>query len=138
MIKIKGILKEIEQDNIVLYHATFIPLIESIKKHGIIPGGTDVRNFDWANKEYVYLSNDPIAAESFVECSENEDIPEDWYHQIIILAIDVSKLNKAKLQRDINFNPSNFGGEYRGHTDSYMYKGNIPPNAIISYDVKYD
>lgn len=109
-----------------LYHGTFKPLLNSIKQKGIIPGGVDHKNYDWAGN-YVYLADDDSQALSFVECTENDNIPEDWYDQIIVLTIDVSKLDLRKLYWDRNWNP------VECFVKSYQYDGIIPPEAIVDF-----
>jgi hypothetical protein len=111
-----------------LYHATYRPLMTSIEEKGIVPGGVDYKNFDWS-KDFVYLAANSENAISFIECSENEDIPEDWLDDIVVVSIDVSKLDRSKLFRDENWNPSMSDNEPDGW-QSYQYSGTIPPDAI--------
>ena len=55
MIKLKQLLFEVLEDvPRVLYHATFKALIPSIKRKGIISGGSKYRNFDSVERG-VYL-----------------------------------------------------------------------------------
>lgn len=110
-----------------LYHATYRPLLRSIKKHGIVPGGKRFKNFDWS-KNFVYLAEQPENAISFVEVAENDDIPEDWIDDIVVLEVDVSKLNLTKMAPDENWNPAVADDEvgYR----SFQYDGIIPTDAI--------
>lgn len=110
-----------------LYHGTFRPLLDEILTDGIIPGGKDTQNFDWAGK-FVYLAETAGNAISFVEVSENEDIPEEWFDDIIVLEIDVSKLDLTKMSPDENWNPSTGEGDegYR----SFQYGGIISPDSI--------
>lgn len=131
MIKLKDLLTETQEVPKYLYHATFRPLVKSIKKSGIIPGGNDIRAFDWCDKNYVYLTVSDGMAESFIDCAENDDIPEDWFGDYVILTIDTDKLDKTNLARDINFNSSD---EDEDNFSSYMYAGTIPTSAIVSYD----
>lgn len=111
----------------VLYHATYEPLVNSILHHGIVPGGKEFKNFDWS-KDFVYLAAAKNNAISFIESSENENIPEEWFDQIVALAVDVSKLDKSKLTSDEHWNPD-ITDEEDGW-QSYQYMGIIPPNAI--------
>jgi len=112
----------------VLYHATYMPLVESIMKHGIVPGGKKLKNFDWS-KNFVYLAADKNNAISFVECAENDNIPEEWLDEIVVFSVDVSKLDKSKLSPDEHWNPSVADDEADGW-QSYQYSGIIPPDAI--------
>ena len=133
MIKLKKIIKE-TANNILpyLYHATYRQLVNEIMKDGIIPGGKNIRNYDWAEKNYVYLSESDENAISFVETSENENVPESWLDDIVVLKIDANKLDLTKLEKDTNWNPDISDSD----TDwqSYQYKGVVPPNLILSID----
>jgi hypothetical protein len=132
MIKLKSLIKENRGNNSnVLYHATFYPLVWEIQQDGLVPGGNQFRNFDWSNKEYVYLIDNPEEAIALVENSDNENVPEEWFGKIVCLSIDVSKLDKRLLFKDENYNVP----EDDHHHKSYMYKGVIPPSAIVSWDV---
>lgn len=110
-----------------LYHATYRPLLRSIQKHGIVPGGKRFKNFDWS-KNFVYLAEQPENAISFVEVAENDDIPEDWIDDIVVLEVDVSKLNLTKMTPDENWNPG-VSDDYVGYR-SFQYDGTIPTDAI--------
>lgn len=110
-----------------LYHATYRPLLDEIMSSGIVPGGKDIQNFDWSGK-FVYLTEGVENAISFVEASENDDIPEEWLDDIVVLEVDVSKLDLTKIAPDENWNPSTGEGEegYR----SFQYDGIVYPDAI--------
>ena len=98
MIKLKDILNEILEDTPrVLYHATFKALLPSIRKRGLIGGGSKYRNFDNVEKG-IYLGYSSEYAGSMIEASENPNIPEEWFDDIIILTIDTSKLDLNKLE----------------------------------------
>ena len=62
-----------------------------------------------------------------VECSENKNVPEDWWDEIVVIMIDTSKLDPVKFDRDPNVNISDGDESVR----SYIYKGMIPPEAIM-------
>jgi len=141
MIKLKNILTEILDDvPHILFHATFKALLPLIKKEGIVAGGGKYRNFVDVEKG-VYLGYSPDYAGSMIEASENENIPEEWFDDIVILTIDTSKLDLNKLDRDPNVLPQE--DEYDDEIPpddtvySYIYRGNIPFNAIIDF-TKYD
>ena len=110
-----------------LYHATYRPLLKSIWKDGLIPGGQDFRNFDWAGK-FVYLAQAPGNAESFVEVSENDDIPEDWLDEVVVLQIDTAGIKPELLAPDSNWNPSVTPEDT--NWQSYQYNGIIPKTYI--------
>ena len=123
MIKLKNIIKEIEYNQSSLYHATFNDLVPYIKRDGLVPNGKLFKNFEnitWG----VYLSNDQHFAASMAECSENPNIPEDWFEKIVILVIDPKKLDLSKLKKDPHV-------EIEGNTMSYIYEGIIHPDYII-------
>ena len=137
MIKLKQLVKEIfDEIDVppVLYHATFNQLAIKIEKEGIIPGGNDIQNFSGIKKG-VYLASDPEFAGSMVVCSENDNVPEEWYDEIVIISINTSKLNLSKLDRDPNIEPQE--DEYDDNIPadqtiySFIYEGFIPPDAII-------
>lgn len=135
MIKLKNILNEILEDiPNVLYHATFKALLPSIKQSGIISGGSKYRNFDNVEKG-VYLGYSPDYAGSMVEASENENIPKEWFDEIVILTIDTSKLNLSKLDNDPNVLPQEdeYDDEIPADTTiySYIYRGNIPFSSVV-------
>lgn len=119
----------------ILYHGTFKALVKKIKKIGLIPGGGRIKNFTGIERG-VYLGLDPEYAGSMVEASENEDIPEDWFDEIVILGINTSKLDLSKLDRDPNVAPQE--DEYNDDIPpdptvySFIYRGSILPDAIVS------
>lgn len=76
-----------------LYHATYKPLLKTIKEHGL--------------KAPSFWSQDYYQAESFAEVpvdteGNNKDIPDEWLDQIIVFEIDSSKLDKTSLEIDPN------------------------------------
>ena len=103
----------------ILYHATYRPLLKSIKQHGL---GGDKAQAKWEDSKpgVVYLSTDPDVAESYAESSDV--VPEEWLDTIVILKIDASKLDQSKLMTDQNV-LDNSG-------DTLEYHGVIPVNLI--------
>ena len=81
-----------------LYHATYKPLLDSIKEHGL--GNTDITFWDDSQPGVVYLAIDPDIAQSYAETNENCD--EDWLDQIVVLKIATKDLDRDKLQIDSN------------------------------------
>ena len=81
------------------------------------------------------MTNDPNLAEDFVSDSDIDSVDEDWYNQIIVLAIDVSKLDldKLKVDENVDFDPDE-------EIYSYQYAGVIPYSAIdhIIYEKEED
>ena len=141
MIKLKQLLFEVLEDvPRVLYHATFKALIPSIKRKGIISGGSKYRNFDSVERG-VYLGYSADYANDMVEASENDNIPKEWFDEIVILTIDTSKLDLSKLDRDPNVLPQEDEYDDTVPPDetiySFIYRDNIPFNAVININ-KYD
>ena len=86
------------EDNFYLYHATYKPLLNSIKKNGL--GNTKRTNWEDSKRGVVYLASDKDVAESYAESAEN--INEEWLDEIIILKVNVKDLDKNKLKIDEN------------------------------------
>lgn len=105
-----------------LYHATYRPLLQSIKKHGL--GGDKAQSY-WEDSKpgVVYLAIDPNIAESYAEA--NDIVDDEWLEKIIILKISTEKLDKSKLFLDKNV-LDNTG-------DTVEYHGIIPSNIISIY-----
>ena len=120
-----------------LYHATFGANKEAIEYQGLKPGNK-VDMACYPDSEYgVYLTDDIQSAISFVESAENENIPEDWFGDIVVFQVDTTKLDKRKFKKDPHMN---WSGEYdqEGNEvqmpECYLYIGKIPPNAIMFYE----
>lgn len=108
-----------------LYHATYKPFLNSIKKNGL--GNTNRKMYsDSKGKGVVYLTDDADVATSYAEESEwveEQEDPDKYLDNIIILKIDVSKLDQDKLFSDENV---------RSIDDAtYEYHGIIPFDAVI-------
>ena len=103
----------------ILYHATYRPLLKSIKQHGL---GGDKAQAKWEDSKpgVVYLATDPDVAESYAESSDV--VPKEWLDKIIILKIDASKLDQSKLISDQNV--------LDNEGDTLEYHGVIPVNLI--------
>ena len=82
-----------------LYHATYRPLLKSIKQHGL---GGDRAQAKWEDSKpgVVYLATDPNIAESYAESSDA--VPEEWLDQIIVLKINAGQLDQTRLFVDQN------------------------------------
>ena len=94
-----------------LYHATYKPYFEQIKKDGYIKPGIH-NNWDISDPHFIYLSKDPEDAISFAESAEN--VPEEYLDQIVLLRIDPKYLDINKIDID--------------HNQSYPYDGDIDPD----------
>lgn len=110
--------------NDVLYHATYKPLLESIKNKGL---GNTTQTF-WSDSKpgVVYLAYDPDVAVSYAEV--NEEVDEDWLDQIILLSIPIDKLDIDKLEYDKNVRDKN--------NDTLEYHGIIPWSnlEVVDYE----
>jgi hypothetical protein len=122
MIKLKDILKEMI-DSSVLYHATYKPLLRSIKLHGL-DNTKSKRVWDDSKIGYVYLAKDKEVATSYAESSDN--VPESYLDDIVILHIDATKLDNSKLSIDKNV-IDNVG-------DTLEYNGVIPFSYVIKVE----
>ena len=84
-----------------LYHATYKPYWEEIKKEGFIKPG---KHYNWSDifktYRYIYLSTDYDNAYSYAETAE--DIPEELLNQIVVLEIDTNKLDIDSISADEN------------------------------------
>jgi hypothetical protein len=140
MIKLKELIEMIfDSESVppILYHGTFNKLTNKIKKHGLVPGGREIQNFSGIEGG-VYLGLNPEYAVSMVEASENDSIPPKWFDDIAIIAINTSKIDLSKLDIDPNVLPQE--DEYDDDIPaddtvySFIYRGIISPDAIISID----
>jgi hypothetical protein len=98
-------------DGITLYHATYRPLLKSIKAQGL---GGSAAQAKWEDSQpgVVYLARDPEVARSYAETSDM--VPEEWLDAIVILAIDASRLDSRKLRQDRNVQDDDSTLEYHG------------------------
>ncbi len=108
----------ITEDDDVLYHATYEPFLNSILANGLGGAGTQ-QQWEDSKPGHVYLARDPEVAESHAEA--NEQVPDDYIDNIIVLAIDTSKLDMDKLVDDPNVLDDD---------STLAYKGIIPSNAF--------
>lgn len=101
-----------------LYHATYAPLLESIKKHGL---DTKKGKKSWEDSipGYVYLAKTKEVAISYAETSDA--VSEEWLDQIVVLKIDIEKIDSGKLYVDANAIDG----------DTLEYRGIIPFNSIV-------
>ena len=103
----------------VLYHATYRPLLKSIKQHGL---GGDKAQAKWEDSKpgVVYLATDPNVAESYAESSDV--VPDEWLDQIVVLKVNASQLDQSKLKLDRNV--------LDNEGDTLEYHGVIPTNLL--------
>lgn len=110
--KIREIISENFADGSdILYHATYRPLLKSIMSQGL---GGSAAQAKWEDSEpgVIYLARDPEVARSYAETSDM--VPEEWLDDIVILAIDASRLDPRKLRRDRNVQDDDSTLEYHG------------------------
>ena len=108
----------ISEDADVLYHATYEPFLNSILANGL--GGAGAQQ-QWEDSKpgYVYLARDPEVAQSHAEA--NEQVPDDYIDNIVVLAVDSNKLDMDNLEDDPNVLDDD---------STLAYKGVIPSNAF--------
>ena len=117
--KLTEILKSIKIDQPYLYHATYKPLLKKIKIDGLDTAKSK-KAWEDSISGYVYLAKDPDVAASYAESSDM--VPDSYLDQIIILTIDVSKLDGDKLFIDQNVQDN--------EGDTVEYRGVIPFSSI--------
>lgn len=94
-----------------LYHATYEDLIPSIERLGL--GGSS-SGYEWTDSKegVVYLASSPEIAISYAEA--NDEVPESWLDNIVVLMVDSNKLDQDKLMHDQNVQ-DNDGSTYEYH-----------------------
>lgn len=114
----------ISEDADVLYHATYEPFLKSIMANGL--GGAGAQQ-QWEDSKpgYVYLARDPEVAESHAEA--NEEVPDEYIDNIVVLAVDTSKLDMDNLEDDPNV---------LNDDSTLAYKGVIPSAALMMAEGK--
>jgi len=109
-----------EADEVIpmLYHATYKPFLDSIMKNGL--GGKGAQT-QWEDSKpgYVYLAKDPEVAVSHAEA--NEEVPDEYIDNIVVLSIDASQLDQDNLEDDPNVMDDD---------STLAYKGIIPTSAF--------
>lgn len=98
-----------------LYHATYKPLLSSIKENGL-NSLLGKKTYPDSVRGVIYLAKDKDVAESYAETSDVVD--EDWLDQIIILRVNTEKLNNNYFYTDKNVK--------HNQGDTLEYHGNIP------------
>lgn len=122
-----------------LYHATYKPYWEEIKKDGYIKPG---KHTNWDNRYKttgaIYLATDYDNAVYYAKNAEN--VPKELLNQIVILKIDADKLDVDQLDADSNQIYDSDDDEGRSIEDPYTWKEvqyykPIPVNAVVKvYD----
>ena len=105
-----------------IYHATFSAHLPNIQRRGLIPGGDGFRCWDRCTPG-VYFHSDADVAVSYAESTDNQEIPEEWFDNIIVLEIDSSQLNIELFELDPEIAPPD-------NVDSFIYHGIVPSKTI--------
>lgn len=122
-----NILEEVNDIPSALYHATYLPYMDNILKHGIDPF---IGKPNWDDsKNVVYLANDPYVAESYAESAEEVD--EDYLDLIIVLMINASELNQSMLSADSNVIDGDSTFEYDGIIKPSLIKAAMTNSADV-------
>ncbi len=102
-----------------LYHATYRPLLKSIKTHGLGGSGAQAK---WEDSKpgVTYLALDADVAESYAESSDV--VPDEWLDKIVILKISTRGLDTSKFKLDSNV--------LDNEGDTLEYHGVIPISNI--------
>ena len=108
----------------VVYHATYKPYWEEIKKEGFIkPGKHSNWGDEFKTKNNIYLSKDYYNALSYAETAE--EVPEEFLDQIVVLEIDADKLDVDHLDPD--------------HNQVYDYDGEVQLEDPLTWvELQYD
>ena len=81
-----------------LYHATYGPLLKSIRAKGL--GNTTQSQWTDSQPGVVYLARDPEVARSYAETADS--VPEEWLDDIVVLRISQDNLDPKLLHVDRN------------------------------------
>lgn len=108
----------------VVYHATYKPYWEEIKKEGFIKPG---KHQNWSDvfktDKSIYLSTDYNNALSYTK--DAEKIPKEFLNQIVVLEIDADKLDIDHLDPD--------------HNQVYDYDGEVQLDDPLTWlELQYD
>jgi hypothetical protein len=110
-----------------VYHATFKAHVDSIGRLGLKPSNEVELVCYEGNEVGVYLADEPQFAVDFVECAENENIPEHWFDEIVVYQVDTNKIDKSKIGLDPHMRWSDDDVD---HSQTWIYKGTISINAL--------
>ena len=116
-----------------LYHATYRPYWEEIQKDGFISGGKHCNWQDLSKANLIYLARDPEVAYSY--CETSDSVPEEFLDQIVVLQIDINKLNIDSLNIDENVSYSYDGPtdpDYPDTWQEFQYEEKIPVAFITA------
>ena len=126
----EALIEEVKNIPEKLYHATYKPFLKSIQQKGL--GNTRRKMWSDSKTGVVYLADDPWVAESYAETSEwvdDQEDPDKYLDNIIILEVDPSKLDATKIFIDRNVLLDE--GEENA---TWEYHGVIPWEACKIFD----
>ena len=126
----EALMEEVKNIPEKLYHATYKPFLKSIQQKGL--GNTRSKMWSDSKTGVVYLADDPWVAESYAETSEwvdDQEDPDKYLDNIIILEVDPSKLDSTKIFIDRNVLLDE--GEENA---TWEYHGVIPWEACKIFD----
>lgn len=118
-----------------LYHATFKPYWEAIQEDGFISAGKHCNWQGLSKPTVVCLARDPDVAVSY--CEANEEVPEEFLDQIVVLQIEVNKLNLDLLNIDENVfytYDDDVDPELPATWQEFQYEGKIPLSFISNIE----
>lgn len=108
-----------------LYHATYRPVLKSIKKLGL--GACPPQRIDawpgFSHRQFVYLAPTSDLAGGFADAADNPLLPTLWRWQVIILQVKISDLDLNYL----SFDKNNSATE---PSLTFQYQGIIPWSKI--------
>lgn len=110
-----------------LYHATYKPYWDEIKRTGRIKPGVHSNWEGLSRSDVICLSRNYDNAVSYAETAEN--VPEEYLDQIVVLEVDANKLDISKLHIDQNqvyWNYDEVNVEDPSTWIELQYEGSIP------------
>ncbi len=115
-------LREILNEGQYLYHATYEPHMDKIKKEGL-HGNSGNKNYDDSKKGVLYLAKNADVARSYAETSDS--VPEHYLDKIKVLKVHKQHLEKTLLKKDSNV---------QGSSDTMEYHGTVPFHHLKDSD----
>lgn len=118
----------VENGSKMLYHATYKRYLDSIKQYGL-GGNIEQKAWSFSNDGVVCLAHELYEAESYAENAEITEEDETLLDEIIVLEIDVDRLDKELLFTDTNIRSED--GTLEGNIPAPLeYRGVIPFEAV--------
>ena len=104
----------------ILYHASYRPLLRSIKLNGLGGKGSEAKKWEDSKPGVVYLATSQEVAESYAEASDA--VTNEWLDEIVVLKIKTGKLDPSRFSIDHNV--------LDNEGDTLEYYGIIPSSEI--------